>query len=398
MEKNVLVVDDEEQIRKAIRRLFVQKDYHIHLAESGQQALHILQNEKIDMILSDIRMPDLDGIELLSIVKEKYPDIIRLILSGYVDEKTIFFLFNNNLAKMCIYKPWDNEELLKIINQIFELNSILTSNSMLQIIKNIDDLPTINHIYHDLCELIDQNKNIDAIERLLIKDQAIVAAILRIVNSAFINIKTGSLKKAISYIGLAQTKNIVMVASISHKVNLSTKLTIANELFNKHSILTNQITHIIYQKFLHKEIPADSSCVGLLHEIGRIVLMNNFPGKYEKVITLMRSKEKTYSQIEKENLGITHEEMSSYLLNWWGLPYSMVEAILYHHSPLEENVINKELASAIHIADFYATKLLNEPWLDYLDMKVLDYLHIPMLDLEKLLIEKIQGDVNGLST
>jgi len=398
MKKSILVVDDEEQIRKAIRRLFEQTDYHIHLAESGQQALHMLQNEKVDMILSDIRMPDLDGIELLNIVKRKYPEIIRLILSGYVDEKTIFSLFNNNLAKMCIYKPWDNEELLKIINQIFELNSILTSNSMLQIIKNIDDLPTINHIYHDLCNLIDQNKNIDDIERLLIKDQAIVAAILRIVNSAFINIKTVSLKKAISYIGLAQTKNIVMVASISHKVNLSGKLTIANELFNKHSILTNQITHLIYQKFLHKEIPADSSCVGLLHEIGRIVLMNNFPGKYEKVITLMRNKENTYSQIEKENLGITHEEMSGYLLNWWGLPYSMVEAILYHHSPLEENVINKELASAIHIADFYATKLLNEPWLDYLDMKVLDYLHIPVLDLDKLLIEKIQGDVNGLST
>ncbi|WP_026477421.1 HDOD domain-containing protein [Alkaliphilus transvaalensis] len=392
MKKKILLVDDEEQILKSLKRVFLKSDYEIFIAVDGMSALELLEKEKIDLIITDIRMPEMDGFQLLEAVKRNYPEVIRLVLSGFTDEKKIFQLIQNNLAKMYVRKPWNNDELLKNIHQVFELNHILTSHEMLKTIKYLEELPTFNSIYTKLCNLIDEEVNIREIEELLMKDPAIVASILRLVNSAFLNIKTASLKKAITYIGLTNVKNIALVASISYKSNLNIRLSKINELFSKHSLLTNQICSLIYSKFLFKEIPPDSSCIGLLNEIGRIVLLNNCPKEYEGVIAIAEKDQISLHEIEKGVFGVTHQEISGYLLNWWGLPYNLVEAILFHHVPLKENVINKELASVIHLADYYAAKLLNFPWGEKVNLEVFDFLNIKREVLEERIYKELQRE------
>jgi CheY-like chemotaxis protein len=117
MSKTLLFVDDEKQILKAIRRSFLDTDYTIYTANSGEEALIILEKVKIDLIVADMRMPAMDGYELLQSVKQKHPSIIRLILSGYAEEKMIIDALENNLAKMYLFKPWDNKALIKAIGQ-----------------------------------------------------------------------------------------------------------------------------------------------------------------------------------------------------------------------------------------------------------------------------------------
>ncbi len=387
MKKTILIVDAEEQILKALKRVFLQTDYNVYQAASGTIALDILDKERIDLIITDIRMPELDGYQLLTKVKAMYPEVIRLVLSGYADEKAIFKLLNANLAKMCIYKPWDNQEMLNIIKHVFELNRILSENSILQIINKIDNLPFVSFIYNDLCVLIENDASIVEIEKLLMKDQALSAAILRIVNSAFYNVKTGSLKKAITYIGLTHIKSIAFTAGISYNKALDINLAKSYQLFSKHSLLTNKICNQVYPKLFSKEMPSDSTCVGLLLEIGRVVLMSNFPKQYKKIISLEGIDKRPLYQLEKEILGIAYHEMSSYLLNWWGLPYCLIEATLYHHSPLEDNVINKELTSVLHLANYYAAKLLNFKWQEAIHMDVFNFLNISINDFENLVFE-----------
>lgn len=389
MTKKILLIDDEEQIRKVLKRLFMKTDYEVFLAEGSQQALELLQEEKFDMLITDLRMPGMDGYELLTEVKGKYPEIIRIVLSGYAEEKIIYQLFQNNLAKMCIYKPWDNAYLLQSIRQIFELNSILSSNSILQIIKNLGHLPVLNNIYKELCELMDINASIIDFERLLMKDQTIVASILHLANSAFFHVNTGSLRKAISFIGLNQTKNIVFMASLSYERPRYGKLKAIYDQFSDHSNLTNKICYLIYRYMLLKEIPSDSSCIGLLHGIGRIVLMNNFTSQYEKIIYSWRAGSQPLYQIEKDTLGVSHQEMSGYLLDWWGLPFSIVEPILYHHSPWENNIINKELTYVIYIADYYATEYINEQCHDPVDERAFEALGLSKVKLESVLKKEL---------
>ncbi len=389
MSRKILIVDDEVQLLKVLKKVFMKSDYHIFVAESGNEALELLAVEPIDMIITDLRMPGMDGYELLSVVKRRYPDVIRIVLSGYADEKMIYQLFKNNLTKMCIYKPWDNASLIQNINQIFELNHILTGNRILQVIKNLEQLPVMNNMYGELCELMDSNAGIDEIERLLMKDQSIVASILHIANSAFFHINTGSLKKAIAYLGLNQTKNIVLVASITNSNAKSGKLKSMYELFSTHSVITNKICNMIYKDLLLKEIPPDNSCIGLLHGIGRMVLMDNFASQYEKIIHQWRAGEGQLYQIEMDALGVCHQELSGYLLDWWGLPYSLVEPILYHHAPWEEGVINKELTFVLYVADYYAMKFMKEPWPEILDEKAFEYLGFKKELLESKLNKKL---------
>ena len=114
--KKILFVDDEKQILRALRRLFMNRDYDVHFAQSGSEALEIMKTEDIDLLVSDIRMPVMDGLELLRQAKEKSPLTLRVALSGYTDNKRIYSALEDNLAKLYLFKPWDNKELLTQID------------------------------------------------------------------------------------------------------------------------------------------------------------------------------------------------------------------------------------------------------------------------------------------
>ena len=117
--KKILIVDDEVQILKALSRMFLDTDYEIFTADNSMEALKLLETTEINMVISDMRMPEMDGYKLLSMIKDKYPDIIRIILSGYADEKPMFQALLHNVAKLYIFKPWNNDSFLESINKLF---------------------------------------------------------------------------------------------------------------------------------------------------------------------------------------------------------------------------------------------------------------------------------------
>lgn len=118
--RSILVVDDEINILKSMRRLFKQAGYEVFTAESGTQGLAVLEEQNINVILSDFRMPGMDGGEFLGIVKATYPDIVSLILSGYADFDSVLGVMNKGSAFKFLTKPWDNKVLLTEIDEAFE--------------------------------------------------------------------------------------------------------------------------------------------------------------------------------------------------------------------------------------------------------------------------------------
>ena len=85
----VLLVDDEPSILKSLKRLFIDTDYKFFTATSGEQGLELCEKEEFALIITDYRMPQMTGVEFLAKVKEKYPDTIRIVLSGYADVEAI---------------------------------------------------------------------------------------------------------------------------------------------------------------------------------------------------------------------------------------------------------------------------------------------------------------------
>ncbi len=129
MQKTVLIVDDEVNITQSFQRLFRKQPFRILTANNGQQALVILDQETVDVIVSDQRMPGMTGAELFSIVQQRFPNTIRLLLSGYTDFEALTYAINNGAISKFISKPWKHEELQSSLEQAFERASELNSQS-----------------------------------------------------------------------------------------------------------------------------------------------------------------------------------------------------------------------------------------------------------------------------
>ena len=117
---HLLCVDDEPNVLKSLRRLFRGSEYVIHLAESGAKGLDILGQESIDLIISDMRMPHMDGAEFLTQSATKWPDTVRILLTGYADiESTITAVNQGKIYSYCS-KPWEDDELKSLVAKAIE--------------------------------------------------------------------------------------------------------------------------------------------------------------------------------------------------------------------------------------------------------------------------------------
>jgi len=127
----LLLVDDEPNILKALKRLLRRDGYTILLADSGTEALQILELEPVNVIVSDHRMPVMTGIEFLAKVKQTYPDITRIVLSGFSDLDTITEAINEGNIYKFLAKPWDDTQIRTTIQEAFEQNELKLENSRL---------------------------------------------------------------------------------------------------------------------------------------------------------------------------------------------------------------------------------------------------------------------------
>lgn len=358
-------------------------EYEVFTAESGKRALEILAREKIDMVITDMRMPEMDGYQLLQKVKELHPTSLRIILSGYAEKNTILEALQKNIAKLYILKPWENNKLLELVDQLFETENILRDSNLFALINSIDELPTLKSSYHQIMDLIDNDADLGKIASAIEKDHAVATKILHIINSAFYEVKTGSVKHAIAYLGLSNIRNILLATSIVDSFNMNGLYGTRLEMLWNHSFICSKIVNIIYEKFLHKKLSEDNASAGLLHNIGVVLLLKLYPEKYIEIFHKAEKKENHLLQIELDSLHVTHQQTGGYLLRWWELPYPIVEAALYHHTPFATGIINRELIYSVNIAQHYASIIQNNLLADTFDPTVFNALGISQSQFEE---------------
>jgi DNA-binding NtrC family response regulator len=112
----ILLVDDEPEILFSLQGL-LRREFELHTAESGAQALEILQQHPIHVIMSDQRMPEMTGVQLMHRVKDAHPEAIRIVFTGYADIRAVVDAINNVGLYRYITKPWDPDELIEVLHQ-----------------------------------------------------------------------------------------------------------------------------------------------------------------------------------------------------------------------------------------------------------------------------------------
>lgn len=358
MMKNILLVDDEEEILKAIVRLFFDTDYEVITAESGTEALDILKKQEVNLIISDMRMPDMDGYVLLSKVKALYPETVRIILSGYSEENIILDTLQKNILYML--KPWDNQTLIRKITRLLEASEILKNANLLTQINNISHLPTCIEHYECIMNLIDSGANLGQISAEIEKDMSISTRILRVANAICYGMKTGSIKRAVSYVGMENLKRLVSLSSVIDTKSYTRAEGEVIENINQHAYLSNRLLHFLYEKHLNKRLPDKYDSVGLLHNIGMIIFLKYFPDRYIDILIKAKKNPQDLITLEKEVFSISHDEVGRYVLQWGEFPDYMQEITLFHHRPMDGSMEYKEIIFAVHIVGEYAVGIMNK--------------------------------------
>jgi two-component system, NtrC family, sensor kinase len=130
-EDTLLIVDDEPNVISSLKRLFIDTEYNILTAESGEQGLAIMESRTVDLVISDYRMPGMTGVEFLGQVRDRYPETIRIVLSGYADVAAVVEAINNGGVCRFIAKPWNDQELLTFVMQSFDQYHLKKENARL---------------------------------------------------------------------------------------------------------------------------------------------------------------------------------------------------------------------------------------------------------------------------
>lgn len=128
----LLFVDDEPNILSSLRRLFRQDAYRVSVANSGAEGLQFLEQQEVDLIISDMRMPEMDGAKFLEQVRQRWPDTIRILLTGYADISSTIDAINKGQIYRYIAKPWDDNDIQLVVRQALERQELLLEKERLE--------------------------------------------------------------------------------------------------------------------------------------------------------------------------------------------------------------------------------------------------------------------------
>ncbi|MBI5324322.1 MAG: HDOD domain-containing protein [Ignavibacteriae bacterium] len=360
MKISILFVDDEKDVIDGYKRMLfsMRKFWDQHFAISGEEALNILAGNNIDVIISDMKMPVMDGTVLLGKVKELYPHILRIILSGHQDE--IKIIMTTTLAHQFLLKPCDTNKIKQVVENAFSMRNNLENEKLLSIINGIGQLPTIPELYLEIEELMKfPDVSLDKISKVISRDPSITAKLLQTVNSAFFGLprRVTNILEALSFLGTNTIKSLILYLQSFTGRNLPAEAITYYENIGNHSLQVAMIAKEIgkYEK-QDKQVLDDIYISGILHDIGKLILMQ-VPDYFGKMIELTTVKKLKSIEAESRLLGVTHEWAGAYLLGIWGLPSTVLEAIAYHHNPSKINTANFSALTAIHVANaFYYFK------------------------------------------
>jgi response regulator RpfG family c-di-GMP phosphodiesterase len=142
----ILCVDDEPSILSALRRLFRAHGFQVITAESGQAGLDLLDRQPIDLVISDMRMPFMDGVAFLEQVRQRKPDILRLLLTGYADLASITGAINRGEIYRYIAKPWDDHDIIRTVQDALDRSALLQEKKRLEalVLAQNEELRTLN--------------------------------------------------------------------------------------------------------------------------------------------------------------------------------------------------------------------------------------------------------------
>ncbi|MDK9707334.1 MAG: response regulator [Desulforhopalus sp.] len=352
--KSILFVDDELNILEGLRRMLraLRNEYDMHFANGSSEALQIMEGGRFDVIVSDMRMPGMDGAELLEIIKDKYPHTIRIMLTGQADELSI--LRTVGVVHQFLAKPCDPEKLKMILLQTSSLQDMLSDGRLKDLISQLGALPSLPSTYARLQKaLATPDVAISELGNIIAQDIAMTAKVLQLVNSSFFGVysRVDNPGRAVALLGIDTIKVLVLGLELFSKIKISDEIFPIDRLW-RHSLLVGKISKAIaVGQSDEKTLISNTLLAGTLHDLGKLVLISSLPELYRQTIDMAREKNITMREAEVAVFGATQSAVGSYLVGLWGFSGPIIEAIGFQNNL--ENIPSDAFSPtlAVHVAN-----------------------------------------------
>jgi HD-like signal output (HDOD) protein/CheY-like chemotaxis protein len=348
----VMFVDDELRVLDGLRRLLRprHRQWAMTFASSGAQALELLEAEPVQILVTDMRMPGMDGAQLLAEVQRRHPETARIILSGQADEEAA--LRAVPVAHQFLTKPCDADTLIDALERAAALHRLLDDPGLREAVGGVDALPSPPTIWLALNErLQDPEAKPADVAGIAATDPAISAKLLQLVNSSFVGLarRLSSVQEAVTYLGLQTVRSLSLSVGAFRALDADGMLGSGYaDALNAYAVAcATQARELVTD-------PADADAAfaaALLQDVGQLVLAAKRPEPFKAMLARADRDGVPLHVLEQEQ-GWTHAHVGAYLLGLWGLPPAVVEAVARHHDPVDPDVV--------HIGPVQATQLAGE--------------------------------------
>lgn len=326
-----------EGLRKSLRQY--RQHWEVETATSGADALLRLEAEPFDALVSDAQMPVMDGEHLLLSARDRWPGLLRVVLSGDVGREGTARL--SGLCHHFIPKPVAVPMLHARIEEALAARERLGSPRLKALVCRFGALPALPGTFAAVNQLLDSDATLDAFVQVVERDTAVCANVLRAVNSAWFGLRTrvSSLREAVRLLGLRPLRDVVLAAEVFSGAAPGVE-GLRRQALERLGALPG-----LLRLLGATELREDAATALILADVGQLLLMLRAP---EEAAVVERETAGGHDRVEVENrvVGADHTLLGAVLMSIWNLPPSLVEAVALHHAPRTGPVV-RSLSSVL---------------------------------------------------
>lgn len=394
MNLKVLYLDDErahEQVRAGLSELG--DGWRFEFYSNPRSAVLGLSMKRFDAVVVTQAIASSTEPHFLERVRENHPTVVRILLhenpTGDINLRSV------GLAHQALVKPSDASEICKAVQRAMRLTDLFLTREFHKQIVSIESLPTPPATYQALVrEFQTQEVSVDRVVEIMSKDLGLMSKLLQIVNSAFFGLasEVKDLKHAVTLLGLDQVRTLALASGVFNRFEVEGIGFIMPDWLAEHGTAVGKRAKGIAHALGLEQSQCDSAMLaGLLHDTGKLIQLAFFREKFQRSIDHAVADELPLHEAEQFVVGVDHSRVGAHLLSLWGLPYPIVEAVAFHHDPLQSGDPVVNVLTAVHIADAIT-------WDNYRDRPksynptggALDRTYLAVLGIEDETVEKLR--------
>ena len=349
----ILFVDDEPNVLQGLNRMLrgMRGEWEMRFVDNGRAALAAFEQAPFDAVVSDMRMPGMDGAELLSQIGKRYPQTVRVILSGFSELDAVMRTVGP--AHQYLAKPCNSQTLVDVLRRAIELRRVLDCEGLRGLLASLKSLPTPPGTYYAMVKYMDDPRaSANGLAEIIGKDVAMTAELLKLTNSAYFTVpsKVNTPLQAVRILGFETLRALVLRIGIFRSFQGLPATGRAMEDLNRDSFLVARIARRIAKlEGFEPRAMEIAFCAGMLGSIGQLVLLDHMPARFAAIRAAIAGGDDPLTA-EADVFGATQFQVGAYLLGLWGFNQDMVEAVAFTGRPGATKASGLDIAAVVHVA------------------------------------------------